>query len=48
MNYRARKHDLKIIELPIHFADRSEDESKMSLRVQLESALMPFMLRYRT
>ena len=47
MNYRARKHDLKIIELPIHFADRSKGESKMSLRVQLESALMPFLLRYR-
>jgi dolichol-phosphate mannosyltransferase len=47
MNYRAVKHGLKIIEIPIHFAERSEGESKMSLRVQLESALMPFMLRYR-
>lgn len=47
MNYRAVKHGLKIIELPIHFADRSEGESKMSLRVQLESGLMPFLLRYR-
>lgn len=47
MNYRAVCHGLKIIELPIHFAERSEGESKMSLRVQLESALMPFMLRYR-
>jgi dolichol-phosphate mannosyltransferase len=47
MNYRAVCHGLKIVELPIHFAERNEGESKMSLRVQLESALMPFMLRYR-
>jgi dolichol-phosphate mannosyltransferase len=33
--------------LPIHFADRREGESKMSLKVQLESALMPFALRRR-
>jgi dolichol-phosphate mannosyltransferase len=45
MNYRAIKHGLKIVELPIHFADRREGESKMSLRVQLESALMPLSLR---
>ena len=30
-----------------HFAERVEGESKMTLRVQLESALMPFLLRYR-
>jgi dolichol-phosphate mannosyltransferase len=47
MNYRAVKRGLKIVELPIHFAERNEGESKMSLRVQLESALMPFFLRYR-
>jgi dolichol-phosphate mannosyltransferase len=45
MNHRAVKCGLKILELPIHFAGRSEGESKMSLRVQLESALMPFSLR---
>jgi dolichol-phosphate mannosyltransferase len=45
MNYRAVKSHLKIVELPIHFTDRREGESKMSVRVQLESALMPFMLR---
>lgn len=44
MNYRAIKQGLKIIEVPIHFTERSEGESKMSLRVQLESALMPFLL----
>ncbi len=45
MNYRARRRGLKIVELPIHFADRQHGESKMSLKVQLESALMPFKLR---
>ena len=47
MNYRAIKRGLKILELPIDFADRSEGESKMSLREPLESVLMPFLLRYR-
>jgi dolichol-phosphate mannosyltransferase len=45
MNYRALLRGLKIVELPIHFADRLAGESKMSLKVQLESALMPFRLR---
>jgi dolichol-phosphate mannosyltransferase len=45
MNYRARLRGLKIVELPIHFTDRAEGESKMSLKVQLESAMMPFKLR---
>jgi dolichol-phosphate mannosyltransferase len=47
MNYRAVKRGLKILEVPIHFAERSEGESKMNLRVQLESAMMPFSLRCR-
>jgi dolichol-phosphate mannosyltransferase len=47
MNYRTVQHGLKIVELPIHFADRREGESKMSLKVQLESAMMPFSLRRR-
>ena len=47
MNYRTVRHGLKIVELPIHFADRREGESKMNMRVQLESALMPFQLRRR-
>lgn len=45
MNYRAVKANLKIVELPIHFSDRVEGESKMSLKVQLESAWMPFKLK---
>jgi dolichol-phosphate mannosyltransferase len=47
MNYRTVRHRLKIVELPIHFADRREGESKMNVRVQLESALIPFLLRRR-
>jgi dolichol-phosphate mannosyltransferase len=45
MNYRARLRGLRIVELPIHFKERAEGESKMSLKVQLESAAMPFKLR---
>jgi dolichol-phosphate mannosyltransferase len=45
MNYRTVHHGLKIVELPIHFAERREGESKMSLKVQLESAMMPLSLR---
>jgi len=48
MNYRTVKRGLKIIELPIHFADRRAGDSKMSVKVQLESALMPFVLRRRS
>ncbi len=48
MNYRTVRRGLKIIELPIHFADRRAGESKMSVKVQLESALMPFELRRRS
>jgi dolichol-phosphate mannosyltransferase len=47
MNYRSVRHGLKIVELPIHFADRRDGESKMNVWVQLESALMPFLLRRR-
>jgi dolichol-phosphate mannosyltransferase len=47
MNYRTIQRGLKVVELPIHFADRREGESKMSFNVQLESALMPIALRRR-
>jgi dolichol-phosphate mannosyltransferase len=47
MNYRTVRHGLKIVELPIHFADRREGQSKMNVGVQLESALVPFLLRRR-
>jgi dolichol-phosphate mannosyltransferase len=48
MNYRTVQRGLKIVEIPIHFADRREGESKMSLKVQLESAIMPISLRRRS
>jgi dolichol-phosphate mannosyltransferase len=45
MNYRALLRGLKVVELPIHFAEREAGESKMTFKVQLESAAMPFRLR---
>jgi dolichol-phosphate mannosyltransferase len=45
MTYRSVRQNLRIIELPIHFSDRTQGQSKMSLKVQLESAFMPFKLR---
>ena len=48
MNYRSFRRGLKIIELPIHFSDRVEGKSKISLRTQLESAFLPFSLRRHT
>lgn len=47
MNYKAMKHGHKIIELPIHFTERSEGKSKMNLRVQFESAIMPIAMRFK-
>jgi len=47
MNFRAARLDLKIVEMPIHFSDRREGVSKMNLKVQLESALVPVRLRWR-
>jgi dolichol-phosphate mannosyltransferase len=46
MNYRARLRGLKIAELPIHFAEREADKSKIDFKVQLESAVMPFRPRH--
>jgi dolichol-phosphate mannosyltransferase len=45
MNYRSVRRGLKLIQLPIHFFDRVEGRSKMSLKVQLEAALMPLKLK---
>ncbi len=46
MNYRVVKRGLKISEVPIRFEERAEGASKMSLRVQLESALTPWKLLF--
>ncbi|MGH3372313.1 MAG: polyprenol monophosphomannose synthase [Nocardioidaceae bacterium] len=44
MNHRTVKRGLRIAEVPIRFEERTEGQSKMSLAVQLESALMPWKL----
>jgi dolichol-phosphate mannosyltransferase len=44
--YRAAQHGLRIVEVPIRFEERIHGASKMTLRVQLESALMPWRLRF--
>ncbi len=45
MNYRTVRHGLRIAEVPIRFEERSDGVSKMSLAVQMESALVPWKLR---
>ncbi|MGA8114683.1 MAG: polyprenol monophosphomannose synthase [Actinocatenispora sp.] len=47
MNYRAVLRGHKVMEVPIRFEERRQGASKMSLAVQLESALMPLRLRRR-
>ena len=46
MNYRVIKRGLTITEVPITFEERAEGTSKMSLGVQLESALAPWKLLF--
>ncbi|MFJ9695955.1 polyprenol monophosphomannose synthase [Kitasatospora sp. NPDC101183] len=46
MNYRVIKRGLSIREVPIRFEERVEGMSKMSLGVQVESALAPWKLRF--
>lgn len=46
MNYRTVKRGLAIREVPIRFEERTRGTSKMSLAVQLESALTPWRLRF--
>ncbi|MFI6154958.1 polyprenol monophosphomannose synthase [Kitasatospora sp. NPDC051170] len=46
MNYRVIKRGLTIREVPIRFEERIEGMSKMSLGVQVESALAPWKLRF--
>lgn len=47
MHYRAYTRGQKVVEIPIHFEDRTHGSSKMDLAVQLESAIRPFQLRGR-
>ncbi|MGI5221613.1 polyprenol monophosphomannose synthase [Nocardia sp. CA-290969] len=46
MNYRTKKQGIGIAEVPIRFEERTLGASKMSLAVQLESALMPWKLLF--
>jgi dolichol-phosphate mannosyltransferase len=46
MNYRTVKKGLRILEVPIVFEERVEGASKMTLAVQLESAITPWKLRF--
>jgi dolichol-phosphate mannosyltransferase len=47
MNYLASRRGHKIVEIPIHFEERAGGISKMTLGVKLESAKVPFELRWR-
>lgn len=47
MNYLATRRGHKIVEIPIHFEERAVGTSKMTLGVKLESAKVPFQLRWR-
>ncbi|QWF81209.1 polyprenol monophosphomannose synthase [Amycolatopsis sp. CA-230715] len=44
MNYRTVRAGMRIAETPIRFEERADGDSKMSLGVQIESALMPWKL----
>jgi dolichol-phosphate mannosyltransferase len=44
--HRAVRQGIRIVEVPIRFEERVHGASKMTLRVQLESALMPWRLRF--
>lgn len=46
MNFRAARSGFKIAEVPITFSERAEGTSKMTLKVQLESAVTPWRLRF--
>ncbi|MCX3063335.1 polyprenol monophosphomannose synthase [Streptomyces beihaiensis] len=48
MKYRAVRRGYGVMEVPIHFEDRTAGESKMDLMVQLESVAMPWKLRARS
>ncbi|MEW2392481.1 polyprenol monophosphomannose synthase [Streptomyces venezuelae] len=46
MNHRVIRRGLRIVEVPITFEERVNGESKLSLRVQVESAITPWRLRF--
>ncbi|MCX4534155.1 MULTISPECIES: polyprenol monophosphomannose synthase [unclassified Streptomyces] len=46
MNYRTVRRGLRMVEVPIRFEERVNGESKLGLRVQIESAVAPWKLRF--
>ncbi len=46
MNYRTVQQGMRIVEVPIRFEERTDGVSKMSLGVQIESALVPWKLLF--
>lgn len=46
MNHRVVQAGKRIAEVPITFEERAEGASKMTLKVQLESAVMPWKFRF--
>jgi dolichol-phosphate mannosyltransferase len=46
MNYRTVQRGMTIAEVPIRFEERSDGVSKMSLGIQMESALVPWRLLF--
>ncbi|MEU7047454.1 polyprenol monophosphomannose synthase [Streptomyces eurythermus] len=47
LKYRAVRAGHTAVEIPIRFTERTEGESKMTLRTQLESAVLPLRLRMK-
>ncbi|MYW15482.1 glycosyltransferase [Streptomyces sp. SID2955] len=47
LKYKAVRAGHKAVEIPIRFAERTEGVSKMTLRTQLESAVVPLRLRLK-
>ena len=47
MNFLARQRGCRIVEIPIHFADRAVGQSKMNFHIKVESALRPWRLRWQ-
>jgi dolichol-phosphate mannosyltransferase len=47
MTYRAKRRGLNIVEVPIRYVERISGDSKMTVRVQIESALTPWRLLLR-
>lgn len=46
MNYRCIQKGYKVIEIPIHFAERYSGSSKINFSIQVEALKLPFRLRF--